>query len=121
MLHNHYDNYKAEQSGYLVFCVVGLTLSWGCIRLLLIPSVAFPVYLGVPQDMLKAEFYVPDSSIRKDAEKFRGKQQFGEVFTVTHKTTLSFFTRVIQVGKLQMIWSKNDWYVFSQSILFFNL
>lgn len=78
-----------------------MTLSWA------ISMMTFPLYLGVPHDVLKSEYFVPNSSLRRDSEKYRNKEQFGEIFTITEKTTLTYSTRVIEVGKLQC--SSSEW------------
>ena len=46
--------------------------------------------------MLQYDFFVPGSVSRQEHERYRGKDLFREVLTVTGDTTMLYFGRVIQ-------------------------
>ena len=46
--------------------------------------------------MLQHDFFVPGSVSRQEHERYRGKELFREVLTVTGETTMLYFGRVIQ-------------------------
>ena len=114
LLHSHYDNYKAENSGprrlvlgSVVTYSLKQVLEFLDFNLCLVFDILFfhpvPTSLpaGVPHDMLQMDFFVPGSTTRREHERYRGKALFAEILAVTKETTMTYFLRLVQDIPLQ--------------------
>lgn len=50
---------------------------------------------AVPHDVLVHDYYVPGSTTRADADKYRGKSMFAEILKTSEETCMCYFSRVI--------------------------
>ena len=51
---------------------------------------------GLPHDILINDFYVPGSCTRKEFERYRGKDVFGQILTTSNETLMLYFESVLQ-------------------------
>ena len=51
---------------------------------------------GLPHDILINDFYVPGSCTRKEFDRYKGKEVFGEILTTSSETLMLYFQRVFQ-------------------------
>ena len=51
---------------------------------------------GLPHDVLASDFFVPGSCCRKEAERYKGKDVFGQILTITNETLMLYFDRVLK-------------------------
>ena len=51
---------------------------------------------GVPLELLQGEWWVPGMTLRSEASKYAGKQQFKEILQTSGESSILFISRLIK-------------------------